>query len=635
MKEEKTDYTKPAEDAYTEPPLLEITTTLPETPDEDDPNAPTAPQYDKTVPVLLDDLIQTRLLLQADSGGGKSWAIRYIMEQTYSVVPQVIIDIEGEFSTLRERYPYVLVSATEGEGDLRANPATAGPLCRKVAELGASVIIDLYDLDETDQQLFVANYAAELLSLPKELWTPSLVIIDEAERVAPEQGAAVSKSMVSSLVKRARKRRLGVILAAQNLSDLSKKAARSLHNKMIGLATLDTDIKRSAAELGFDKDRARELSELEAGTFFAHGSAFPYRGVRLIRTGPVETTHDPLSQRDTPPEAIQTPETLMKVLTELSTIESGSGGRSDAEDPNHTVADEERLRSDITTRLEKHYEGELQRRLREDIDQQVEERTTHLKDRISSLQGYLDEAHRHARNCLNTLESLPPAESLTQDAQAESPHEDQTAPETQPEEDQYDDDIWNIDPQEIIAFASRGDEHWAEDLSDTHRSILGELEFLRSHKVRSVDRKNLALLSGRSPRSSAYDDTLAYLKKVGLIYYPEPGQVGITSRARTVVTYVLKNGHNRTSQEDGDTLEQLHREWLTYLGPSRSLLLEPLIQEYPEHMTREELARRSGRSSRSSAFDDALAQMRKIGLIEYPGKGRVRAARLLFPEGLT
>lgn len=154
---------------------------------------------------------------------------------------------------------------------------------------------------------------------------------------------------------------------------------------MIGLATLDTDIKRSAAELGFDKDRARELSELEAGTFFAHGRAFPYRGVRLVRTGPVTTTHDPPSHKDTPPEAIQTPETLNKVLADLSTIEAYPDTGPEA-GPHSTPIDEERLRHEITIRLEKHCKEELERRLKKNLEQQIEERTAHLKTRVSALQ---------------------------------------------------------------------------------------------------------------------------------------------------------------------------------------------------------------------------------------------------------
>ena len=632
MTDQKTDRTNPATSRDQAPPLLKLTTTFSETPDANHPEAPNSPQYDKTVPVLLDDLIQTRLLIQADSGGGKSHCIRYLLEQSYSAVPQTLIDIEGEFSTLRERFPYVLVSATPGEGDLRADPATAGPLCRKVAENGASVIIDLYGLDEPEQQLFVANYAAELMSLPKDLWTPSLVVIDEAERVAPEQGAAVSKSMVSSLVKRVRKRRLGVILAAQNLSDLSKKAARSLHNKIIGLASLDTDIKRSAAELGFDKDRARELSELEAGTFFAHGRAFPYRGVRLVRTGPVKTTHDPLSHRDTPPEAIQTPETLNKVLEDLATIEAPADTGPGETAPRSPI-DEDRLRREITNRLEKHYEGELERRLRETLDQHIEEATSHLKRKISNLQGSLDEARRHAQDCLRSLEIPPTNAPVTHEDNSGAQEEVTAEPEPQPQQD--DGDLWDTGPDEIVGYAASGDAHWRNDLSEAHSTILEQLEFLRSHKVRSLDRRNLALLSGRSPRSSAYDDALAYLKKAGMIDYPEPGNVGITSRGRTIVTYVLNDGHNTDRFEAGRTLVQLQREWLAYLGPSRSSLLQPLLEEHPAAMSREELARRSGRSSRSSAFDDALAQMRKIGLIEYPGRGQVRAAELLFPEGLA
>ena len=631
MTDQKTDHTSPAMSADPTPPMLELTTTLSHTPDENDPEAPNSLQYDKTVPVLLDDLIQTRLLLQADSGGGKSWCIRYLMEQSYSIVPQTLIDIEGEFSTLRERFPYVLVSATPGEGDLRADPATAGPLCRKIAENGASVIVDLFDLDEKDQQLFVANYAAELLSLPKALWTPSLVVIDEAERVAPEQGAAVSKSIVSSLVKRARKRRLGVVLAAQNLADLSKKAARSLHNKMIGLATLDTDIKRSAAELGFDKDRARELSELEAGTFFAHGRAFPYRGVRLVRTGPVKTTHDPLSHRDTPPEAIQTPETLNKVLEDLATIEAPADTDSGPGSP-PTAIDEDLLRREITTRLEKHYEEELQRRLRENSDQRIQEATAHLQTQASNLRNSLEEARQHARNCLRSLETPAKNELDTRADNGISQEDVRVEPEPQPQKEV--EEVWDTDPGDIVGYAVSGDDHWSDDLSDAHRSILEQLEFLRSHKVRFIDRRNLALLSGRSPRSSAYDDALAYLKKAGLIDYPEPGNVGITSLGRTIVTFILNDGHNTDRFEAGKTLAQLQREWLAYLGPSRSSLLQPLLEEHPSDMTREELARRSGRSSRSSAFDDALAQMRKLGLIEYPGRGRIRATELLFPEEL-
>ena len=62
----------------------------------------------KSLNLNVQRLIETRLLLQANSGGGKSWALRRILEQTHGDVQQIVIDVEDEFHTLREKYDYVL-----------------------------------------------------------------------------------------------------------------------------------------------------------------------------------------------------------------------------------------------------------------------------------------------------------------------------------------------------------------------------------------------------------------------------------------------------------------------------------------------------------------------------------------------
>jgi len=53
-------------------------------------------------------LIDTRALVQANSGGGKSYAIRKLLEKTHGKVHQIVFDIEGDFSSLREKFDYVL-----------------------------------------------------------------------------------------------------------------------------------------------------------------------------------------------------------------------------------------------------------------------------------------------------------------------------------------------------------------------------------------------------------------------------------------------------------------------------------------------------------------------------------------------
>jgi hypothetical protein len=83
--------------------------------------------------VDLDRLVASRMLIQANSGGGKSRAIRQLLEETHGRVQHLVLDPEGEFATLRERFDYVLAGK---EGDVQATPKTAKLLCRRLVELG-------------------------------------------------------------------------------------------------------------------------------------------------------------------------------------------------------------------------------------------------------------------------------------------------------------------------------------------------------------------------------------------------------------------------------------------------------------------------------------------------------------------
>ena len=81
----------------------------------------------QSVRIDLPTLLDTRLLVQANSGGGKSWLLRRLLEQSHGKVQQIVIDLEGKFSTLREKYDYVLAGK---EGDTPADPRSAGLLAK-------------------------------------------------------------------------------------------------------------------------------------------------------------------------------------------------------------------------------------------------------------------------------------------------------------------------------------------------------------------------------------------------------------------------------------------------------------------------------------------------------------------------
>src|SRR5438067_9069033 len=92
-----------------------------------------------TVGIDLSTLVDTRLLVQANSGGGKSWLLRRLLEQTHGRVQHLVIDPEGEFASLREKYDYVL-AAPRG-GDTLAEPRSAALLAERLLELRVSAVL--------------------------------------------------------------------------------------------------------------------------------------------------------------------------------------------------------------------------------------------------------------------------------------------------------------------------------------------------------------------------------------------------------------------------------------------------------------------------------------------------------------
>src|ERR1700728_1218680 len=76
----------------------------------------------KKLELDLPTLVDTRLLIQANSGGGKSWLLRLIAER--AGIQTIVLDNEGEFASVHEAVDVLLVGA--------ANRARWRRRCKKV-----------------------------------------------------------------------------------------------------------------------------------------------------------------------------------------------------------------------------------------------------------------------------------------------------------------------------------------------------------------------------------------------------------------------------------------------------------------------------------------------------------------------
>ena len=97
----------------------------------------------KAAPALLDvgKLLATRLLIQAGSGGGKSWLLRRLLEQSHGMVRQIVFDPEGELVTLAEQLDYTVCAPDNDIAPIR--PGGGAAAARVIYESRRPAIVSL------------------------------------------------------------------------------------------------------------------------------------------------------------------------------------------------------------------------------------------------------------------------------------------------------------------------------------------------------------------------------------------------------------------------------------------------------------------------------------------------------------
>ena len=237
----------------------------------------------------LAELLATRLLVQGNSGSGKSHLLRRLLEQTGTLVQQAIIDPEGDFVSLADAYSHLVIDAAEHtEAALQA----AGERMRVHR---ASVVLNLEGLDADLQMRRAAAFLGGMFDVPRAHWYPVLVVVDEAQRVAPAAAGEVSDEArraslgaMTNLMCRGRKRGLAGVIATQRLAKLAKNVAAEASNFLMGRTFLDIDMARAADLLGMERRQAEAFRDLDRGTFVALGPAL-YRRPTTLRIGAVQT----------------------------------------------------------------------------------------------------------------------------------------------------------------------------------------------------------------------------------------------------------------------------------------------------------------------------------------------------------
>jgi uncharacterized protein len=134
-----------------------------------------------------------------------------------------------------------------------------------------------------------------------------------------------------------------------------------------------------------------------------------------------------------------------------------------------------------------------------------------------------------------------------------------------------------------------------------------------------------ALVAGVSPRSSSYRNDVSRLSSLGVVAYPQQGSLQLTPA-----------GLDLAQATDRCRWKEYHNAWRNSpaLRPARVRLLDVVIDEHPQAISREDLAEAAGVSPQSSSYRNDASRLSSFGLIRYPEQGMVAATELLFPDQL-
>ncbi|MBB4857492.1 hypothetical protein HNO88_000799 [Novosphingobium chloroacetimidivorans] len=253
------------------------------------------------VEIDVGELLATRLLVQGNSGSGKSHLLRRLLEESAPLVQQVVIDPEGDFVTLAEEFGHVVIDgAAYAEAEI-------GKLAARIRKHRASVVLALDELEVDSQMKCAGQFLSALFDAPREEWYPALVVVDEAQMFAPaaagevsEEARRISLAAMTNLMCRGRKRGLAGVIATQRLAKLAKNVAAEASNFLMGRTFLDIDMARAADLLGMERRQAEAIRDLARGQFLGLGPAISRRPV-AVNIGAVRTGSRAVVQSYAPP----------------------------------------------------------------------------------------------------------------------------------------------------------------------------------------------------------------------------------------------------------------------------------------------------------------------------------------------
>jgi hypothetical protein len=634
--------------------------------------------------VLGADLIVSTAGIFATKGMGKSYLAQVMAEEMLAhgqVI--VVIDPTDAWHGLRssadgkhDGYPVVVIGGDHG--DLKLEPGGGVQLAEAVVAERFSCVICTDGLSDMAETKFVREFLDTVYRKNRE---PIHIFVDEADVFAPQKAFDVEDNRciraMSHIVRRGRKKGIGTTLITQRPAELSA-SVRTMVDMLFVLGmshNLDIDAvekwlrlrkKKQGNNVAFalQEEMIASLDSLQRGdawvwaprmkihrrfrarakcTFDSGATPKPGQKIKAPKKlAPVDLQRLGQAmaaavqrQKDNDPTELRKQVAVLR--KELDRVGRGQDRAEANEKENHAESIELRTRVAV---LEKELAAAKKRKetvvevikpadlrrleaLVKKIDEVVQRITgTHadLERNLSGLRGEaakLQEIAGRVAQLRGKKAGVPVDEALA--LASEPPLSTSFTPDTSARG--LDSLVRRM--QKAANRPTNGHSIAPSDgLKPVHLRFLSAIAWWESIGVPAPDLGGVAFVAGTSTKSSAFDNNRSRLRAGGYIDYPFVGRVALTAAGRAITPPPALPPTN----------EALHETVFQQLTPVLGRMLRPLIEVYPGELALEDLAKRAGTSTTSSAFDNNRSWLRARGLVDYPRTGFVRATELLFPE---
>jgi hypothetical protein len=578
------------------------------------------------------DAVTQAIAFLARRGGGKTYGAGKLAEEMLRAEAQVVVlDPVGNWYGLRisadgKGKGFDIPVFGGRNGDIPLEPRSGRLVAQYVVERGISLVLDVSQFRKGQQKEFVADFAEELFELKKGDPSALHLIVEEAQRFAPQKvwkGAERMLGALEDLVKLGRNYGIGVSLLSQRPQAVNKDCLNQTEC-LIVLQTNGKQERKAIAEWISEKDVAEGDVKLEELPHLPTGTAFLWspqwlRVLQKIRIGK-KTTFDAsatpkVGEKRTPPKPLAA-EDLERLRGEMQEMVV----KAEENDPKHLKTEVAKLKALLAKK--DHVVPPVQARV---VEKRVEVQVPLLtKDEQTTLKGLLDRLQElervtspYEQAMLNLHRALPKVNRVLDKL---SVFKLETTPTPKPGLDYvhrtYHEN--RVIEEERARTRARAREEGDEALPSG--GALKMLQVLAQRHPTELSKKQLATLSGFKVSGGSFRTYVSFLRVRG--YMEGKDDFSLAQKGLDFLGELPEQPKNT---------DELVAMWLSKLEGKARDMLKILVDEYPTALDKTELASRLEMEAGGGSFRTYLSKLCVNGLaVSNRTSGQVCASESLF-----